>query len=317
MTIWLRILRTTWQNISRNAAASVAAVLVISLLTALANALIFANFTRDAAISAVESQLDLPISFAGETDSFQASNLAAELQEEFPGITEIRFISADDAFTGFLGSFREENETLADWLIDNTEKSPLPATLIVVAGTDLQTEVIDWLTSSRFAKQLDLETLEQSEIATLSASKIESISRTLGQLSYGLGISSAALTVLIILVVLQLAIISRRNEITIMRLTGATRRFVRLPFLLEGGLFGLLGAVFGTLGFTFLLFQLGGENLTPQIFGSMAELLSSATKNYKNSLPLILGWLSLSGFSIGILGSQIATWRNLQREIKL
>ena len=60
---------------------------------------------------------------------------------------------------------------------------------------------------------------------------------------------------------IQLALASRRNEVEVLRLIGATRGFVSIPFVLEGAVIGLFSS--GTALFLlWVLFRLGGNNLT-------------------------------------------------------
>ncbi|MCU0616524.1 MAG: FtsX-like permease family protein [Gemmatimonadaceae bacterium] len=63
----------------------------------------------------------------------------------------------------------------------------------------------------------------------------------------GLGVVFALVAVIIIGSTIRMAVLARAREIEIMRLVGATNGFVRLPFLIEGALKGLLGGVFAAL----------------------------------------------------------------------
>jgi cell division protein FtsX len=67
--------------------------------------------------------------------------------------------------------------------------------------------------------------------------------RAAGVATLTLGIGFAAVAALIIGAAIRMAVFARRDEIIIMRLVGATDAFIRRPFIIEGLLTGLLGAV--------------------------------------------------------------------------
>ncbi|XXF76603.1 permease-like cell division protein FtsX [Myxococcaceae bacterium GXIMD 01537] len=113
-------------------------------------------------------------------------------------------------------------------------------------------------------------------------------------------------TVVIVSATLQLAIYARREEIEIQKLVGATDRFVKAPFLIEGFLQGLLGALLA-------LAALGSFQrvVGPGLTSLFAFLLGPAT-----SAPLLdarLGMeLLLAGCALGLGGSFIAVGRFLK-----
>jgi cell division transport system permease protein len=105
---------------------------------------------------------------------------------------------------------------------------------------------------------------------------------------------------------LRLAVFARRDEIEIMKLVGATNGFVSAPFLIEGVLQGLLGAVLAVLA----LLGLHGL-LVPRLQAAVA-LAGGLTLRDTLPLPLVLG-LVLGGGFVGLLGSALSVARTLRR----
>jgi cell division transport system permease protein len=99
---------------------------------------------------------------------------------------------------------------------------------------------------------------------------------------------------------IRLSIFSRRREIEVMKLVGATNAFVRLPFMLEGMLTGLLGAIGALVLLTVVYVALNGydRGLTDP-----ARLVG---------VPLLVAMLSAFGLLLGAFGSGITLRRFLR-----
>ncbi|MGZ3479171.1 MAG: cell division protein FtsX [Myxococcaceae bacterium] len=113
-------------------------------------------------------------------------------------------------------------------------------------------------------------------------------------------------TLIIVSATLQLAIYARREEVEIQKLVGATDRFVQAPFLLEGALQGLAGAVVAIAAL--VAFR---QTLSPQL----ASLLSFL--RLPGAAPDARGWtealeLALAGAALGLSGSYLAVHRFLR-----
>lgn len=116
----------------------------------------------------------------------------------------------------------------------------------------------------------------------------------------------AIATIIIVSATLQLAIYARREEIEIQKLVGATDRFVKAPFLIEGLFQGLLGACVACLGL-FAFAAIAGPKLA-MLFafvvgpGGPPALLT----------PSLFGELAAAGGALGLLGSFVAVGRFLR-----
>ena len=122
-----------------------------------------------------------------------------------------------------------------------------------------------------------------------------------------LGVALALLVaaVLLILNTIQLAIFSRRREVAVMKLVGATNWFIRLPFMLEGLLQGLFGAMVA-----FAVVYVGSDRIQSAIRNSPAGLF----KQFSVSSGQIMGtglFILLVGALVGAIGSALAVSRFL------
>ncbi len=113
-------------------------------------------------------------------------------------------------------------------------------------------------------------------------------------------------TVVVVSATLQLGIYARRGEVEIQKLVGATDRFVRAPFLIEGLLQGLAGAALALLGLAVVL-----QFVAPQL---KALFVFLQVPNASTSLWGVRSTLELLGVGagLGLLGSFLAVSRALR-----
>lgn len=143
-----------------------------------------------------------------------------------------------------------------------------------------------------------VEDIETYQGLTKEFSRFVGISQSL---SVALGILIFVCIIAIVASTVRLSLISRRAEVEIMRMCGATNRFIRLPFLIEGSAQGFVAAVLaiGILGITYI------------VFGHQISILWSAITGV--SLQF-LGWQSLFVLIItGVISGAIASAWSIRR----
>ena len=118
-------------------------------------------------------------------------------------------------------------------------------------------------------------------------------------LAIGLGVIFVLATTLIVSNTIRLAVLSRRDELEILSLVGASRSFVNTPFLIEGL---LQGAAAGALAWA-LLYALF-RSVLPGFEAGLAFVLGGVEPRFFDALES--GWLCGGGAALGLLGSAIA-----------
>ncbi|MBQ0110796.1 MAG: ABC transporter permease [Oscillospiraceae bacterium] len=128
-------------------------------------------------------------------------------------------------------------------------------------------------------------------------------------------IAVAGLFIVIILMIIALVIVSntirvtmynRKLEISIMKAVGATDSFIRLPFLIEGIVLGLISAVL-SLGITYGVYALAGDKIKQALGGS--NLIA-----FRTMLPQLALLFVLIGILAGVIGSFIILGKYLKKE---
>ena len=151
----------------------------------------------------------------------------------FPEVEEVVHVSKFDAMRNAMQQLAEFRDVFTD-----LQMNPLPASLEIRVRPSFR----DPTSVARVAELVGLYPfVEDVRYGREWVNKIYQLRRLGGAVAAVLGVSFAVVAVLIIGTTVRMAVLARREEITVMRLVGATDGFIRRPFLLEGFITGLLG----------------------------------------------------------------------------
>jgi cell division transport system permease protein len=175
--------------------------------------------------------LTLSIYFKGDPERSAIEDIQRDLLNYPVSIT--RFISKQDAMKSLR---RRLGEKVG--LLDGLKENPLPASLEIILSRD---EIDD---SLPYELKKKLERIENVDEVQYSEEWIDQIQAVMGAIEI-VGLIFGGLLFLAALFIvtntIKLTIYSRRDEIEILKLVGATNGFVRAPFLIEGSIQGFLG----------------------------------------------------------------------------
>ncbi|SEP40590.1 permease-like cell division protein FtsX [Nitrosovibrio sp. Nv6] len=204
--------------------------------------------------------------------------------EQHPHVAAFRFISRDSALEQF-----KEGSGLAD-VIDGLEGNPLPDAFVITAS-DVSPETLEALR----AELGELPPVEHAQLDSAWAKRLDSFLR-LGRLAVLMlgGLLSFSL-VAVAFNTIRLQILTMRDEIEVAKLIGATKGFIRRPFLYFGAMQGMVGGAAA-----WLIISLGIHLTDEQLRGLMA-LYDANFRLYhlslEDSLTLLLfsAWLGWAG----------------------
>lgn len=237
-----------------------------------------------------------PVSLFLKKDLEQAKvdSLAAELQQ-LPEVAAVKTVSAAQA----LEDFRAESGLGA--ALAALEGNPLPSSIILYLRPEAMQHADKLVENLSRKAEVDF---AQSDVAWLE--RLLSLVRLAKR---GVLVLTALLAFAVVVIIsntLRLAILSRREEIEIMKLVGGSDRFVRRPFLYSGCLQGILGAVFALVVITACLHAL-------------REPIAELSRLYGVELGLTglrideAGLIVLAGAVLGWLASRWSVGRHLAR----
>ena len=239
-------------NFWRNKFLSIATIGVIAVILFIFNVILTVHYIGNQALQALSERVDIVIYLRDDIQLYDAQNLTNEIKN-IAGVKTVQYTSKEEA----LDIVAKTHPQTAEFLRKFNLVNPLPPSISI---TTQRPE--DYKTVQTFLQQGQYKSLMQNYIAEGSsnesvilsnvAKNLTSISQFIRQVIFWLVLVFILGGTLVIVNAIQLTIFTRRNEITIMRLVGATPTFIRLPFIVEGILYAIC-AVLGSFLFLFIL----------------------------------------------------------------
>ena len=275
-----------WQGFWRNAMMSLAATATVVLMLVLLAALFIVISGLNAGLAFIESKVAVTAQLQDGTSGGEREALTAEI-EAMPGVASVEYVSPQDAMQRLREAYEATGRKLD--LGTSTNITLFASLEINLTDPNASGAVVDALADHAHIERI---ITKQAEYDTLLG--IINVIRTVGIVAVGL----VALTVLFMIInTIRIAVYSRANEIEIMRLVGASDSFIRWPFILEGILCGLIGAVV-----TVILVAAVWDPIQP----AMVNLFQMPTAVSNQFLATVSVLLFAVGLGVGALGSWIS-----------
>jgi cell division transport system permease protein len=279
-----------WQGFWRNAMMSLAATSTVVLMLVLLSGLLIVLAGLDSGLQYIESKVGVTARLRDNLPQDQLDILLADIHA-LPGVKEATYIPPEEALNRLKEFYREQGQTLD----------------LGGAPISLYASVEILLTNPTFADSVQAALGERPEVERITTRQVDyqkllsiiGYVRTVGIIALGL----VGLTVLFMIVnMIRIAVYSRSGEIEIMRLVGASDSFIRWPFILEGILCGVIGAVV-----TIILVAVAWEPIKP----IMVRVFQMPTAVSTEFLAVLSAVILGVGLGVGALGSWISVRANL------
>ncbi|MEO6294268.1 MAG: permease-like cell division protein FtsX [Candidatus Limnocylindria bacterium] len=276
-----------WQGFWRNAMMSLAATATVVLMLVLLAGLFIVIAGLNAGLEFIESKVAVTARLVDNLSDGRRERLIDEV-EALPGVASVAYVSPAQAMQRLEDSYREIGRELD--LGDPDSPITLFASLeISLTDPDASGDVGRALSANDVVERV---LTKQAEYDTLLG--VINIIRTVGLAGIGL----VGLTVLFMIInTIRIAVYSRAGEIEIMRLVGASDSFIRWPFILEGVLCGVIGALVAI-----MLVAAIWDPIQPAMV-TVFQMPTAVSTQFLTTLSLLLFGV---GLGIGALGSWIS-----------
>ncbi|MEW5908117.1 MAG: permease-like cell division protein FtsX [Patescibacteria group bacterium] len=300
-----RVIRSGFINFWRNGWVSLITVLIMTITLFIMGSLIFAKAVLDSTLSQIQDKVDVSVYFKNTAEESDIIALKTKI-EKFNEVKNMEYISREKALENF--KERHKDNALILQSLEELGTNPLGAVLNIKARQTSQYESIakfldDYSNSSNNSSSIiDKVNYYQNKVVIEKLSKIIDSTNRLG---VSVSILFFFLSFIVTFNTIRLAIYSAREEIGIMRLVGASNRFISGPFVIEGVMYGTIASIIAII--LFYPFSLWLGPMTESFLGGI-NLYTYYLKNFFQ----VFFVLFVTGIALGVFSSMIAVRRYLK-----
>jgi cell division transport system permease protein len=300
-----RVITTGGVNFMRNAWLAIAAMAVMVVTLTIVLFSIITNATFNNTINQITDKIDISVYLKDSITESQKDHLLSDLRG-LPNVERVKYLSKAQA----LQNYKQQNADNPQLLAAVSEAdNPLPAT-IQVKPRDLNKiqDIKDFLAKPNAAK-LQSDQPSYSGDRKQAIDKITHATNIMREAGIGAVLVFSFISMLIIFNTIQMAIFNRRDELTIMRLLGASTWYIRGPFVVETIIYGIFSALI-SVAIIDALFVAASSALQASSLGLLD--ISYASSYFHAHLLALLAMQLGVGILIGAVSSTIATRRYLK-----
>lgn len=292
-------------NFTRNAFVSMAAVLIMTVTLFTIGSVMFFLAGLNISLSEIKNKVDVSVYFtvgAAESDILAVKKSI----EALPAVSTVTYISDEMALQAFKN--RHEGDALTLQALDELGMNPLGAILNIQAKDPSQYEaIVTFLREDSVLSKGALTIIDRINYFDnkTAIDRLTKIIGAAGQLGFALSAILIAISIIIAFNTIRLTIFISREEISVMRLVGASNKYVRGPFVISGILYGLVSG-FLTMFIFYPITRWVGE-YTASLFSGV-NFFTYYTSNFGEFFLIIVG----SGVVLGAVSSYLAVRRYLK-----
>ena len=294
-------LRESLTGFSRHLSTALGSIITIFLSLLIIGIFLVGGRMVENVISSVENEVSIT-AYVSDDASQSDIDAVQDYLRSLDTVASVGFTTKEQALENF-------QQSTSSGIVDALDgDNPLPASIEVELSDPQEVEAVaaDLAANADFQQICD-DPADPSESIRYGEKSVDRLFSLTNYVRY-IGVALIALLIFIAMVfinnTIRLAILARRKEIAIMRLVGASNGFIRGPFLMEGALHAIIGAVLA-IGCLELLRNVA----LPQVQGALAFLPFDLSLN---TFLVIYAVLLVAGLIIGLIGSAFAMRRYLK-----
>lgn len=280
------------KNVWNNRIMSIASVCVLISCLVLTGSAVLLSMNVARVVESVGDSNETTVYLKDDVSNVEAAYIGRDL-EKLSNVSTVEFYSKEDAF-------KEYEDVLGEEIFANLQgdDNPLPdAYHISMVDLSKYDQTVSQITAIDGVDSVS----NRSEIAE----RLTSINNLVTTVSLWIILALTVISLFIVSNTIRMTMYSRRFEISIMKSVGATNSFVRIPFVIEGMLMGLISAVLST-GLLYFLYN--------GIMEVITNIIPITPIPIQNVIAIVAGAFVIAGMLIGALGGFISIRKYLKKE---
>ena len=287
------------KNIGRNKMFSIASIATMAACIFLFGLFYAIIVNLNYIVEEAEKNVAITIFFNDDATQEQKDEIGEELDGK-DGVLDVNYISAEDAWEKFQDDYFGESKDAAEGFKNDNPLANSDSYEVLMEDVEKQKEVI------AFAESLEgVRKVKKSDVV---AKTLTSVNKLMYYVSAALILILLAVSVFLISNTVTMGITVRREEIAIMKYIGAKDGFVRAPFVIEGLVIGIVGAIIPLIMLFFMYDKAVAYIMTK--FSLLNNIITflPVTDVYKTLLPVGVAL----GVGIGFVGSFFTIHKHLR-----
>jgi len=301
-----RIIKSGFVNFWRNGFVSFASILVMTMTLFVIGLLIFVGATLEASLNQIKDKVDVKVYFVTNAQEEDILEFKKSL-ETLPEVAFVEYMSKEKALEQFKTRHKDDQLTLQ--ALEELGENPLGANLNIKAKEISQYEgIVEFLKNKSALSATDGIPIIDDVNPFKNKNAIDKLTKIIDS-SEILGFIIIAIFVIASIIItfstIKLAIYTARDEISVMKLVGASNSYIRGPFVFEGIMYGIVSAIITLILFYPLTIWLGP--ITKDFFGGM-----NLFDYYINTFSKIFLIIFSAGILLGAISSYLAVRKYLK-----
>jgi cell division transport system permease protein len=300
-----RVVKAGFFNFWRSGYVSFASILVMVITLSVIGSVIFVGAVLNVTMQELRNKVDINVYFVTNVAEPDILSLKKKI-EALPEVNTVEYVSREQALSNF--KLRHENDQITIQALEELGNNPLGAALNIKAKEPSQYEGIANFLNEENILSADGQKIIDKINYFENRAAIDKLSRIINSAErLGLAVSLALVMVSVVITLntIRLAIYISKEEISVMQLVGASKNYVRGPFVVTGVLVGLISGLITLALFFPITYWLGG---TTQNFFIGFNIFDYYLGNFFQIIFIVIG----SGVGIGALSSYLAVRKYLK-----
>lgn len=261
----------------------------IALALMIIGALLLLQQNTSSLLNRLKSQTSIIVYLNEDVENSQRMNLESKLIAH-PAIQDLSYRSQEEAM-------KVMKQRLGENAVQGINENPFPSSFHISLKPDRLKDI-----ESVAEEVSGWEGIEDIDYGKEHVERLENLSYIAQILLGSIGIIICVVSVFVIFNTIQLSVVSRQDEIDILKLVGATKRFIGFPFVIGGAIQGLLGCVFGTALLWLIHWVVQGRISALEFFPLDPTFLTYTR----------ISIVALVGLVLGVIGSATAVRRSVR-----
>ena len=303
MTLVKRILAAGFQGFYRNKTISIASIFILVVTLSMIANLFLLEAVFKYSVTEIKKKVSITIYLKSDITDISILNIKQKLKN-IEKVKDVTYITKDATLANFRETYKGDLATIAS--LDEISSNPFGASFSVVAkDTQNYEEIITYINDAKLLGE-DFASIDKVNYVDIkeSINKLNSIIKAVESFGIFVIVVFVAMSIMIIYNTVRLAIFTYREEISIMKLVGASNMYIRGPFIVESSIYGVAASLLSVIIMYPVVSWLRDKTLTFFVGFDMLQY-------YRDNIIQIFVILCVSGILVSIVSSMLAVRKYL------